>query len=173
MSFRGPRVAREPGTHEHRRGKIRAWPVIMGSGPGPCGPSRNDDRIFRQPARPEARAAINRREMPANPANAARAAIAPAPKPGSQQPLGAGFAENDKDARRRQTAPAHVSQFLTHGYIVFPGPRAMAAAVPCYRRRLSGRLIIHDKLGGGRRVQSSSGAVMLVLWRSRWTKPLM
>jgi hypothetical protein len=28
-----------------------AWPVFLGSGPGPEGPSRNDSGVFPQPAR--------------------------------------------------------------------------------------------------------------------------
>ncbi len=44
-SFRGAGAARgrEPGIHEHRLVKIGSRPVSMDSGPGPIGPSRNDD----------------------------------------------------------------------------------------------------------------------------------
>jgi hypothetical protein len=42
--------AREPGIQEHRLQKSWAWPMFMGSGPGPEGPSRNDSRVFPPPA---------------------------------------------------------------------------------------------------------------------------
>src|SRR5262249_38801248 len=38
--------AREPGTQDHGPMKSVAWPVFMGSGPGPDGPPRNDTRVF-------------------------------------------------------------------------------------------------------------------------------
>src|SRR5207237_1860053 len=50
-SFRGAGSAREPGIQEHGPEKSIAWPVFMGSGPGPDGPSRNDTRGFQHPAR--------------------------------------------------------------------------------------------------------------------------
>src|SRR5690242_21928725 len=37
-SFRGAGFAREPGTQEHGPVKSMAWPVFLGSGPGPDGP---------------------------------------------------------------------------------------------------------------------------------------
>ena len=49
-SFRGAGFACEPGTQEHGLEKSIAWPVFMGSGPGPDGPSRNDTRVFQHPA---------------------------------------------------------------------------------------------------------------------------
>src|SRR5438270_6368824 len=51
LSFRGAGSAREPGIHEHGPEKSVVWPVFMGSGPGPDGPSRNDTRVFQHPAR--------------------------------------------------------------------------------------------------------------------------
>ena len=50
-SFRSAGFAREPGSHEHRFLKSMAWPVFLGSGPGPEGPSRNDSEVFPHPAR--------------------------------------------------------------------------------------------------------------------------
>jgi hypothetical protein len=44
-------IAREPGTQEHGQDESMVWPVCMGSGPRPDGPSRNDTRVFQQPAR--------------------------------------------------------------------------------------------------------------------------
>ena len=49
-SFRGAGSAREPGIQEHGPEKSIAWPVFMGSGPGPDGPSRKDTRVFQHPA---------------------------------------------------------------------------------------------------------------------------
>jgi hypothetical protein len=49
-SFRGAGSAREPGNQEHGPEKSIAWPVFMGSRPGPDGPSRNDARVFQHPA---------------------------------------------------------------------------------------------------------------------------
>ena len=49
-SFRGAGDAREPGNQEHGPEKSTGWPVYMGFGPGPGGPSRNDIRVFQQPA---------------------------------------------------------------------------------------------------------------------------
>ena len=49
-SFRGAVSAREPGIQEHGPEKSIAWPVFMGSGPGPDGPSRNDALVFQRPA---------------------------------------------------------------------------------------------------------------------------
>jgi hypothetical protein len=43
VSFRGACFAREPGTHEHGPAGAEHEPVFMGPGPGPDGPSRNDD----------------------------------------------------------------------------------------------------------------------------------
>jgi hypothetical protein len=45
-SFRGAGFAREPGIQEYGPEKSIAWPVFMGSGPAPYGPSRNDTRVF-------------------------------------------------------------------------------------------------------------------------------
>jgi error-prone DNA polymerase len=42
-SFRGAGIARGPGIHEHRIAKVGQGPVFMDSGPGPIGPSRNDE----------------------------------------------------------------------------------------------------------------------------------
>src|SRR5690242_12529344 len=49
-SFRGAGVTRELGIQEHSREKSMHWPVFIGSGPGPDGPSRNDTRVFQHPA---------------------------------------------------------------------------------------------------------------------------
>src|SRR5271169_2302570 len=48
-SFRGAGCAREPESQEHGPDKSIAWPVFMGSGPGPDGPSRNNTRVFQLP----------------------------------------------------------------------------------------------------------------------------
>jgi hypothetical protein len=50
-SFRGAGFAREPGIQEYGPEKSIAWPVFMGSGPAPYGPSRNDTRVFQRPVR--------------------------------------------------------------------------------------------------------------------------
>jgi hypothetical protein len=44
-SFRGAGFAREPGTQELRPARIGVKLVFMASGPGPQGPSRNDDLV--------------------------------------------------------------------------------------------------------------------------------
>src|SRR5580700_4013479 len=46
LTFRGASSAREPRIQEHRPEKSVAWPVFMGSGPGPDWPSRNDTRVL-------------------------------------------------------------------------------------------------------------------------------
>src|SRR5262249_51385531 len=51
LSFRGAGIAREPGTQEHGLERTMVWPVFVGSGPDPGGPSRNDTRFFQHPAR--------------------------------------------------------------------------------------------------------------------------
>src|SRR5215510_3566251 len=50
LSFWGAGIAREPETQEHGIEKTMAWPVFVGSGPDPGGPSRNDTRFFQHPA---------------------------------------------------------------------------------------------------------------------------
>jgi hypothetical protein len=49
-SFPGVGFAREPGIQEHGPKKSMSWPVLMESGPGPVGPSRNDTGVFQHPA---------------------------------------------------------------------------------------------------------------------------